>query len=40
MSEFLLRKVKSALDFQYYKTNNEWLKDCLEYYVNEHTNVG
>ncbi|XP_012275130.1 recQ-mediated genome instability protein 1 [Orussus abietinus] len=32
----LTRRVKAALNSEFYMVNNAWLQDCVEYYVKEH----
>ena len=39
MNENLFRQIKSKLKSECYSMNNEWLKDCIEFYVDQHKNV-
>ncbi|XP_071869023.1 uncharacterized protein isoform X1 [Bombus fervidus] len=40
MSEDVFRRIKGILKSEYYSMNNEWLRDCIEFYVNQHENPG
>ncbi|XP_017795185.1 PREDICTED: recQ-mediated genome instability protein 1-like [Habropoda laboriosa] len=38
MNEDALRRIKSTLKLEYYLMNDEWLRDCVEFYVDQHGN--
>ncbi|KAK1132769.1 hypothetical protein K0M31_014145 [Melipona bicolor] len=38
MNENLFKQIKSKLKSECYSMNNEWLRDCIEYYVDQHKN--
>ncbi|XP_033347931.1 recQ-mediated genome instability protein 1-like isoform X1 [Bombus vosnesenskii] len=40
MNEDVFRRIKGRLKSEYYSMNNEWLRDCIEFYVNQHENPG
>ena len=35
MNEFLIKRIKDALNLQYYYMNDSWLSECVEYYLND-----
>lgn len=39
MNEDVFRRIKGRLKSEYYSMNNDWLRDCIEFYVNQHENV-
>lgn len=39
MNEDLFKRIKARLKLEHYLMNDEWLKDCTEFYVNQHENV-
>lgn len=39
MSEELVLQVKNLLVKQYYFTNDSWLTECIEYFLDEHPDV-
>ncbi|XP_076233777.1 uncharacterized protein LOC143178808 [Calliopsis andreniformis] len=38
MNEDLFRRIKTRLKLGFYLMNDEWLRDCIEFYVNQHRN--
>ncbi|CAD1472451.1 unnamed protein product, partial [Heterotrigona itama] len=38
MNENIFRQIKSKLKSECYSMNNEWLRDCIEFYVDQHKN--
>ncbi|XP_043516463.1 recQ-mediated genome instability protein 1-like [Frieseomelitta varia] len=38
MNENIFRQIKSKLKSEFYSMNNEWLRDCIEFYVDQHKN--
>ncbi|CAL7950896.1 unnamed protein product [Xylocopa violacea] len=38
MNADLLRSIKSKLKLEYYLMNEDWLTDCVEFYMNQHEN--
>ncbi|XP_076750136.1 recQ-mediated genome instability protein 1 [Xylocopa sonorina] len=38
MNADLLRNIKTKLKLEYYLMNDDWLTDCVEFYVNQHEN--
>ncbi|XP_017755590.1 PREDICTED: recQ-mediated genome instability protein 1-like [Eufriesea mexicana] len=38
MNEDILKRIKSKLKLECYLMNDEWLRDCVEFYVNQHEN--
>lgn len=39
MNEDLFRRIKNTLKLEFYLMNDEWLRDCVEFFVNQNTNV-
>lgn len=39
MNENIFRQIKNRLKLECYLMNNEWLRDCIEFYMNQHKNV-
>ncbi|CAK9822415.1 RecQ-mediated genome instability protein 1 [Anthophora retusa] len=38
MNEDALKRIKNTLRLEYYLMNDEWLRDCVEFYVDQHAN--
>lgn len=38
MNENIFRQIKNRLKLECYLMNNEWLRDCIEFYMNQHKN--
>ncbi|XP_053984275.1 recQ-mediated genome instability protein 1-like isoform X1 [Hylaeus volcanicus] len=38
MNEVLFKQIKSRLKSEFYLMNDEWLRDCVEFFVDQHTN--
>ena len=38
MNGDIFKGIKSRLKLEFYLMNDEWLRDCIEFYVNQHTN--
>ncbi|XP_034192967.1 uncharacterized protein LOC117610104 [Osmia lignaria lignaria] len=38
MNEDLFKRIKTRLKLEHYLMNDEWLKDCTEFYINQHEN--
>nr|XP_012154012.1 PREDICTED: recQ-mediated genome instability protein 1-like isoform X1 [Megachile rotundata] len=38
MNEELFKQLKTKLNLEHYSMNDEWLKDCSEFYVSQHEN--
>ncbi|XP_076637320.1 uncharacterized protein LOC143349730 isoform X2 [Colletes latitarsis] len=39
MNENLFNQIKSRLKLEFYLMNDEWLRDCIEYYIDQHRNT-
>lgn len=39
MNGDIFKGIKNRLKLEFYLMNDEWLRDCIEFYVNQHTNV-
>ncbi|XP_043255751.1 recQ-mediated genome instability protein 1-like isoform X2 [Colletes gigas] len=39
MNENLFNQIKSRLKLEFYLMNDEWLRDCIEYYMDQHRNT-
>lgn len=39
MNEDLFNQIKNKLKSNFYLMNDEWLRDCVEFYVDQHKNV-
>lgn len=39
MNENIFRQIKNRLKLECYLMNDEWLRDCIEFYMNQHKNV-
>lgn len=39
MNENIFRQIKNRLKLEYYLMNDEWLRDCIQFYMNQHKNV-
>ncbi|XP_031773524.1 LOW QUALITY PROTEIN: recQ-mediated genome instability protein 1 [Apis florea] len=38
MNENIFRQIKNRLKLEYYLMNDEWLRDCIQFYMNQHKN--